>query len=238
MDSADEPTAQDAYDELAEEYAARVDEKPYNADLDFPAMTSLVPNVDGKRVLDAGCGSGRYSEWLLDRGADVLAVDASEEMVHHARERVGNRAHVRRADLGEPLGFAEDNEFDVIVSALVLHYVEDWRELFAEFARIVKPDGVLLCSLQHPIDDYRRLEIENYFEVERQTDTWSSFGTPVEMPFYWRPLSEVINPILEAGFQLKTITEPQPTAEFKEKRPVRYEKVMRRPTFLCLKAFR
>lgn len=62
MNSDDETTAQNAYDQLAEEYAERVDEAPYNANLDFPAMTALMPDVEGKRVLDAGYGSGRYSE--------------------------------------------------------------------------------------------------------------------------------------------------------------------------------
>lgn len=238
MNSDDDTTTQSAYDKLAGEYAERVDEAPYNANLDFPAMTALMPDVEGKQVLDAGCGSGRYSEWLLERGAEVLAVDGSAEMVNHARQRVGNRAEVRQADLGEPFEFAGNDEFDVVVSALALNYVEDWRQMFIEFARVTKPEGVLLCSLQHPIDDYLRLEVGNYFEVERHTDRWSGFETAVEVPFYWRPLSETINPILEAGFQLDTLSEPQPTDEFKEKRPLQYEKVMTEPTFLCIRAVR
>lgn len=236
MNSNDEITAQNAYDKMAEEYAERVDEEAYNADLDFPAVTAIMPSVGGKRVLDAGCGSGRYSEWLLEQGAEVVAIDVSAEMVKQAEERVGDRAIVRQADLGESLTFAEDNEFDVIVSTLALHYVRDWRQMFTEFNRILDIGGTFVCSIQHPIDDYLRLEIENYFEIEQVVDTWSSLETPVEVPFYWRPLSKVINPILEAGFRLEMIFEPQPTTEFKKKRPDRYEKLMRRPTFLCIKA--
>lgn len=236
MTDGDEPIARDAYDDLAEEYAARVDEKAYNADLDFPAVTGLVPDVEGKRVLDAGCGSGRYSEWLLDRGAEVLAIDVSEEMVRAARERVGDRADVRLADLGEPLSFASGNEFDAIVSALALHYVRDWRSTFAEFARVLKPGGVLVCSIEHPVDQFQWLEDVNYFEITRASRTWSSFGDPVEVPFYWRPLSAVINPVVEAGLRIDQVHEPQPTEAFEAKRPDRYEDVRRRPTFLCLRA--
>lgn len=159
-------------------------------------------------------------------------------MVNHARQRVGNRAEVRQADLGDSFEFAGSDEFDVVVSALALNYVEDWRQMFAEFARVTKTGGIFLCSLQHPIDDYLRLEVENYFEVERQLDTFSSFGTSVDVPFYWRPLLEVINPILEAGFRLEMLSEPQPTDGFKEKIPARYEKIMTQPTFLCIRAVR
>lgn len=44
-----------------------------------------------------------YTEWLLDRGAEVVGVDASEAMLAHARERVGDRATFHQADLGKPL---------------------------------------------------------------------------------------------------------------------------------------
>ena len=60
--------AYEAYGKLADEYAARVDTKPHNAYLEMPATLSIMPDVNGKRVLDAGCGTGRYTRWLLDHG--------------------------------------------------------------------------------------------------------------------------------------------------------------------------
>jgi hypothetical protein len=60
----------EAYERLAEAYAARVDTKPHNAYYERPATLSLLPDVAGKRVLDAGCGPGVYSEWLAERGAE------------------------------------------------------------------------------------------------------------------------------------------------------------------------
>jgi 2-polyprenyl-3-methyl-5-hydroxy-6-metoxy-1,4-benzoquinol methylase len=67
-DHEDKPVALDAYDALAESYAALVDTKPHNAYYERPATLSLLPDVRGKRVLDAGCGPGVYSEWLASRG--------------------------------------------------------------------------------------------------------------------------------------------------------------------------
>ncbi|WP_254546805.1 class I SAM-dependent methyltransferase [Halomarina pelagica] len=229
------PTVEDAYDRLAKTYETR-EEDPYCADLEFPAMTELIPDVEGKRVLDAGCGHGRYAEWLIERGADVLAVDENAEMLERARRRIGDRAEIRRADMTEPLAFVDDGAFDGVVCGLSLHYVEDWRQPFTEFARILRPGGFLAFSAQHPVDEYIAFEAENYFEIERQRMTWSASGEEIDVPFYRRPFSAVINPLIEAGFQLDELVEPKPRETFKEKKPESYEKRSKYPTFLCVKA--
>lgn len=133
MNSDDSPIAKDAYDKLAETYAEDVKTNAYNAELEFSATTSLIPNVEGKRVLDAGCGTGIYTKWLVEQGADVLGVDVSEKMLSHAVEAVGDRAEFERADLSQPLTFATESSFDGVVSALVLGYVKDCDMVFAEF---------------------------------------------------------------------------------------------------------
>jgi hypothetical protein len=62
----DDLSVADIYDELAEAYAARVETKPHNAYYERPATLSLLPDVKGKRVLDAGCGPGVYTGWLVN----------------------------------------------------------------------------------------------------------------------------------------------------------------------------
>lgn len=233
MTADDDPIAKAAYDELADGYAADVRTNAYNAELEFPGTSSLIPDVDGKRVLDAGCGTGVYTEWLVDRGADVVGIDVSDEMLGHAIEQVGDRAEFRQADLGAPLEFATARSFDGIVSALALSYVADWRSVFSEFGRILRPGGFLVFSTGHPLDEFppENDEAENYFEVERLSKEWD-----VDVPYYRRPFSEMLNPLLENGFQLDTVAEPQPTAAFEEQRPERYEKESRYPVFLCVRA--
>ncbi len=71
------PVALAAYEKLAENYAALIDTKPHNAFYERPATLSLLPSVRGKRVLDAGCGPGAYTEILLKRGAKVVGVDVT-----------------------------------------------------------------------------------------------------------------------------------------------------------------
>jgi SAM-dependent methyltransferase len=224
----EKPIAEDAYDALADEYAEEVPESAYNAHLEFPGTTGLVPDIDGERILDAGCGTGIYTEWLLDQGAEVVGVDVSEAMLDHAREAVGDRAEFHRATLGESLHF-DDDAFDGVVSALAIDYVEDWERTFAEFARVLTPGGFVVFSVVHPLDTLD--EAENYFEIERYVKEWS-----VDVPCYRRPFDAMLDPVIESGFRIDEICEPQPTAEFAEKRPERYEKESHNPVFLCVRA--
>ena len=86
---------QRAYTALADAYAARIGTKAHNAFYERPATLTLVPEVAGKTVLDAGCGPGVYTEWLLNKGAKVVAFDANERMLFplflciRARKTVG-----------------------------------------------------------------------------------------------------------------------------------------------------
>ncbi len=234
MPSEEPPTVEEAYAKLAPTYESQ-ETDPYCADLEFPAMNGLIPDVTGQRILDAGCGHGRYADWLCDQGADVVAVDSNEAMLEQARRRLGNRATVRHGDLTESLPFAEDT-FDGIVSGLSLHYVEDWRVPFAEFARLLRPGGFLTFSTHHPVDEYTAFEPTNYFAIEKQHMTWSAGESEVDVPFYRRPFDEVITPLLETGFRLDELVEPTPRESFADKNPDSYEKRLRHPTFLCVRA--
>src|SRR5687768_962934 len=83
-----EQEPQFSYDEIAEAYASGVDSAPYNAFYERPATLALIPDVAAAHILDAGCGSGFYTEELLKRGARVSAIDGSAEMTKHAEERL------------------------------------------------------------------------------------------------------------------------------------------------------
>ena len=226
------PVALDAYEAMADEYSDRVGEAPFNAYLERPATRSLLPDVDGLRVLDAGCGPGVTTRELSEAGADAVGFDVSPRMLGHARRRADGR--VVRADLGSPLPFA-DGAFAGVHSSLAFHYVADWSALFAELARVLEPGGWLVCSVQHPYADFDRVG-EDYFATERIEETWDGFGDPVDVPFFRRPLATLSNGLLTAGFQLDAFEETEPTERFREVAPETYERVSREPTFLCLRA--
>ncbi len=232
-----QPVAQQAYDVLAEAYAARIDTKPHNAYYERPATLSLLPDVQGKRVLDAGCGPGVYAEWLVSRGASVVALDANAKMVELARLRLQGRAEIVQANLEQPLDFLPDDSFDLVLSPLVMDYVKNWATTFGEFHRILKEGGRFVFSIEHPQAKYdAHRASSNYFEVELVEYEWRGFGPAVRMPSYRRPLGAVINPLIGAGFILERLLEPLPTEEFRLKAPEEYEDLIRRPGFLCIRA--
>ncbi len=233
----DPPLAQDAYNQLADDYAARIDTKGHNAYYDRPAVLSLLPDVAGKRVLDAGCGPGAYAEWLLDHGAQVVAIDANTKMLAHARARTEDRAEFHLANLNAPLDFLAAASFDLVICPLVLDYIRDWTPLFREFYRVLQPGGVLVFSHGHPASEFFLYHSDgNYHEIEAVSWEWTGFGTPVVMPSFRRPLAAVFNPLIDAGFVLDRVLEPRPIEAFKEADPEHYDHLMRQPGFLCIRA--
>jgi len=93
-------------------------------------------------VLDAGCGSGRITEALIERlpRGRVIAVDMSESMVTAARERLGPGAEIRRADL---LELELDEPVDAILSTATFHWIADHEELFRRLHAALRPGGRL-----------------------------------------------------------------------------------------------
>jgi SAM-dependent methyltransferase len=229
------PLALEAYERLADDFAALVETKAHNAYYERPATLSLLPDVAGRRVLDAGCGPGVYAEWLLAHGADVVCLDVSPRMVAITKERLGGRATVLRADLDRSLDFLDDASFDVVLAALVVDYVRDWRSLFKEFHRLLGPGGAFVFSLEHPFSDFLARRMTDYFETEVVECTWRGFRNPVPVRSLRRPLGELVASLVESGFTIDRFLEPLPTDEFKTADPEEYDKLMHRPGFLCVR---
>jgi len=114
--------------------------------------------------------------------------------------------------------------------------VRDWRSLFGEFQRVLRPGGMLVFSAEHPFSDYTERHMTGYFRNEIIEATWRGFGTPVAVRAYRRPLGEMLNPLFEAGFAIERVLEPLPTKEFEQADPVDYVKLQERPGFLCVRA--
>ncbi|MTI67045.1 MAG: class I SAM-dependent methyltransferase [Firmicutes bacterium] len=226
----------DSYDFMAEYYFKHIDNKAYNAYYERPATLSLLPAVKGKKVLDAGCAAGWYSEWLLDKGADVTSIDFSKEMVKMTKKRLGKRGKVIKADLNEPLGFIEKGSFDIILASLVLHYIKDWNIVMKEFNKTLKLSGHLIFSVHHPFMDFTYFKRDNYFQTELLEDEWDTHKGKTKVKFYRRPLKDIISQILDNGFTIEKLDEPMPTDKFKENAPKAYNKLTKKPQFLFIRA--
>lgn len=203
----------EAYDRLAAVWSSATDEGPFNGLLERPALRSLVPaNLRGATVLDAGCGSGAQAQWLLDQGAEVVAVDLSPKMIGEAERRCAGRGRFLVADLAEPLPL-EPGSLDGITCSLTLHYIEDWSVPLESFAAALRPGGWAVVSLDHPFGPRMRNQRGGYFDTELVSETWRKADVEVTQQFWRRPLAAALGAFADAGFRVDRVAEPQPSAE-------------------------
>ena len=195
------------YDEFAEAYSADNEVNLLNGYYERPAMLNLAGDVDGRRILDAGCGSGPLTAALRDRGAFISGFDLSTAMIKLARARLGEDADLIGHDLAEPLPYA-DATFDDVVASLALHYLQDWTKPLAELRRVLKPGGRLILSVNHPIL-YKALNPDaNYFDVAEFSYDAEHAGRTVVYTNWHRPLQTMSDAFTAAGFQISVISEP------------------------------
>ena len=138
-----------AYDLWADTYAA----EPHNPlmSAEQKAMLELLPDVRGRRVLDLGCGTGRYARLLAAaHAAEVIALDMSAPMLRQVTTGTRILANMTQ------LPFARDS-FDVVVSGLALGHAPDLDLWMNEVARVLRPGGTLLYSDFHPEASLRGL---------------------------------------------------------------------------------
>ncbi len=232
-----DPARVNDYDSFAEAYSAETEANLVNAYYARPAILALAGDVAGRRILDAGCGSGPLFAALRDRGAIVTGIDTSTGMLELARRRLGARADLQVADLGSPLPFP-DGVFDDVIASLVLHYLEDWTAPLAELRRVLTPGGRLIVSVDHPFaitlmhrESGRKAD---YFATSNWTDEWTMGGQSALMSFWHRPLHAMTDAFTAAGFRIAVISEPEPAPAARELFP---DDLAAKPRFLCFLFF-
>ncbi|MER6008041.1 class I SAM-dependent methyltransferase [Nonomuraea angiospora] len=236
-----QPSPINDYDRMAEGYTAENETSLLNAYYERPAMLELAGDVAGRRILDAGCGSGPLFAALRDRGAIVTGIDASAGMLEQARQRLGADADLQVADLAGPLPFP-DEAFDDITASLVLHYLEDWGPTLAELRRVLKLGGRLLVSVDHPFSialfQHMAGEKPKYFETHSRTEEWTMGGQTAQMRFWNRPLHAMTEAFTAAGFRISVISEPPFVPEARELFPEELREIEpTRTRFLCFLFF-
>ena len=222
-----------AYQEIADSYAEQVPDKDFNAHYDRPAILSLLDkNIKGQNILDAGCGTGIYSEILSDRSAIVTGIDQSENMLFHARSRnMNNKSKFIKANFEEPLSFFKESEFDGILSTLAISYVKDLSVLFKDFNRILKKNAWLVFSTEHPFFTFQYHKLVNYFDIQSVSCKWKGFNNkPIEMFSYHHSLGYICESLSSNGFIIEKIVEAKPTKDFQNQKD--YDKLNNFPAFI------
>jgi trans-aconitate 2-methyltransferase len=119
-------------------------------------VLARLPLRGDETVLDAGCGSGRITQALIERlpRGRVIAVDASPSMVAAARERLGPELDIRELDL---LDLELGENVDAVLSTATFHWIPDHERLFARLHAALRPGGRLVaqCGGEGNIDVLR-----------------------------------------------------------------------------------
>lgn len=211
---------------------------------EWSELQKMLPDFRGCRVLDLGCGYGWHCQYAASHGAAyVLGTDISQRMLQTARKinaapQIDYQC-VAMEDLQLP-----DGSFDVILSSLAFHYIQDFPPLVANLSRWIKPGGRLVFSVEHPVftaygtqdwyydadGNILHFPVDNYYYEGRREAVF--LGETVIK--YHRTLTTYLNTLLQKGWELLQVVEPQPPEEMLELEGMKDE--MRRPMMLLVSA--
>lgn len=161
---------------------------------------ALIGDVQGQQVLDLGCGTGRYCVLLAQLGATVIGLDPSRGMLEQARRKIGASCHL---DLYHgTLAEAElpDEQFDLVVSALVVGHLPVLEPTLREAARVLKRGGRMVISDLHPFWPIAGHDYVEFFDPAGQEYRIPEYPHLVEE--YWQLFSRL-------GLQIEDVREPK-----------------------------
>lgn len=213
-----------------------------------PALLSLLGAVDGKRVLDAGCGEGYLSRMLAQRGASVVAADYSEKMLEIAGRRTPPGLAIEYVHANfERLEFLQAGTFDVVVANMVLQDLAGYQAAIREAHRVLTPPGAFVFSILHPCfstpgsgwvtnetGDRLHWKVDAYFD-EIAVDLGWPRGAGEGILHFHRTLTSYHRAIREAGFVVEALLEPKPSDAMLAKHP-EFREDLRMCHFLVLRA--
>lgn len=212
---------------------------------EWEALKEILPDFKGKDVLDLGCGFGWHCVYAVDKGASsVIGTDISEKMIEEARIRNAHPAITYRREAFEDSSFADDS-FDIIICSLMIHYLESFEAYMDCVYRWLKPGGILVFTVEHPVftahgtqdwfynenGDIRHFPVDRYFEEGKRDAVF--LGEHVIK--YHRTLTSYLDGLLVKGFELLRITEPKPSERLLKEVPG-MEDELRRPMMLIVSA--
>jgi SAM-dependent methyltransferase len=224
-----------------------------------PPFYTLLGDVRGMDVLDAGCGEGITARKLSQMGARVTGIDISEGLIENAR-RIESESPLgvhyvagsfRRMDSIAP------GAFDRVVAIMALMDSPDLNGTLIAMRRVLRPGGALVFSITHPMWDRRdthwesdasgrpSIRLGDYFDLSPWEDQWAfksdddsqASAPPFRIITFPRTLSGCINALVAAGFSIERIEEPQPDLD---RRPPHVQAALERwrtvPFYLMVRA--
>jgi SAM-dependent methyltransferase len=173
----------------------------------------LVGDLEGRRVLDLGCGMGHAAVALARRGAKVIAVDTDSAQLAFARQLAEDHAvklELHQADLAD-LAFVRSASVDFALSVYSLAAVDDLDRVFRQVHRILHPEAPFLITLPHPFTTLVRAAGDGSLRVDRPFTTRAPLGAGPTLT-YPHQFGDVHTSLTRANFRVDTVLEPEPAA--------------------------
>ncbi len=218
-----------------------------NEVVEMPAIYSELPDLNGKKVLDLGCGSGNNCMKAVELGAkSVLGIDVSKNMISLAK-KVSKDAKIKYKVLAMEELSSLKGKYDVVISSLAFHYVSDYDKLLKDIYKLLKRGGRLIFSQEHPLStgtilteatnfkskvkfgDKEYKILSDYNINGPRTVSWLD-GTYTK---YHRNMSTLINGLIANNYKLHKIVEPIATEENVKKNP-KYKNQLNMPYFMII----
>jgi ubiquinone/menaquinone biosynthesis C-methylase UbiE len=193
------------YDDVADAYSRALD--PDGEGLVDPVLRELIADVAGQNVLSLACGQGQDARLLAGLGATVTGVDASGEMLRHARAQ--EAAHPRgidyvQGDVRDLASFA-DAGFDGVVCHMALMDVPELQPTIQSVGRVLRDEGWFVFSIVHPCYHPHVEIVADYLADHRYLKQRPPDWLPPHA--YHRPLAAYVNELAQAGFRIERAVE-------------------------------
>jgi len=236
-----------SYDEIAEWYDQSVRAGSLLHELVEPTLFALMGDVSGRRICDLACGQGIIARKIAQRGASVVGIDLSTKLLEIARREEQDKplGIVYIHDDVQTLSTLKDAEFDGAVCNMALMDIPDIKATFQQVQRIMRSSATFVCSIVHPCYPTSNLwrlaneqksiasTVPGYFE-EGFWRSDNANGVRGKVGAYHRTMSTYMNNLVEAGFMIQHIVEPQATGQLAERVPAHRE-VPATMVFACRK---
>ena len=223
---------------------ARMGYDIYRDYVNTPEFFRILPDISKSKGIDIGCGEGYNTRIACKKGAYMVGIDISKSFIENAiiEEKkcpLGIDYKVANA-LNLPFN---DKEFDFAISTMSFMDLSQFDKALEEAYRVIKPKGFFQFSILHPCyttpirgwikdnkGNKKGLMCADYFnEIEGVIEEWIFSAAPKEIvkdmkmfrvPRFHRTLSTWFNAVVDTGFTLEKLSEPQPTKQLIEKIPL------------------
>jgi len=201
-----------SWDAIADDWFGKTALPTYGVLIPSEEELNLFGDVNGKKVLDIGCGSGHSLKYLADKGAvELWGLDISVKQIENARNFLAQSGYVSNL-CNSPMEInpgIPNSYFDAVYSIYAIGWTLDIQTTFEHIAGYLKAGGIFIFSWDHPfmhcidVIENQLAFTGSYFETE--LFTFQKGGHNVSL--YNRKLSDYINALAKAGFAIECLIE-------------------------------